>query len=367
MGIYIFTFSYLCVFSLTEMMRKRIKPKIARSGLFIIAFLILFFIAGFRYGLETDYWTYYREFNGLSTRTLEFSFNLLMRMVKFIYNDYNFFLIVFSVITLGLKYISFRKYKFCFSVLLIYYVRFFVQFDLNAIRQGLAISVVFFALEQLKDDNLKNYIILVVIAATIHNAVLILLVFPLLKKMNLTIAKVVIGLGVAVIFRLYFLDKLILIFRKYIQFVFSSDISVISKLQYILNNDSSNAFALLPYIRIILPTLCLFYLTRETANAFFFKAYYIGGIINIAFFGLDTVGFRLAAYFLVAEILIIGDLYNTVIPVQDGLSTLRRVERKVDVGKLLALLMVIFCDMWTFFALLGSSKTLVPFQTFFGK
>ena len=330
------------------------------KGLYIFAFLVLFFIAGFRYGLETDYWTYYHEFYGLSSRELEFTFNLLMQAVKVIANDYNFFLIIFSLITLGLKYKSFSKYRFCFSVLLIYYVRFYVQFDLNAIRQGLAIAIVFFALEQLNKNDLKKFFILVIIAATIHNSALVLLVLPLLRKIKISTVGMIISLAAAIVFRLMFLDKLIINYSKYLQFVFSSDISLISNLQYILNTDTSNAFALLQYVRIILPTICLFYLTKDTSNELFFKSYLIGAIVNIAFFGLDTIGYRLAAYFLAAEILIMGDLYNTVIPIKYG-------KGKVNLTKLILLFLVVFCDMWTFFALLGSSETLVPFRTFLGQ
>lgn len=357
MEIYIVVFAYLGIFSMLEMMRKKIKPQIISRVFYILSFLMLFFIAGFRYGLETDYWTYYREFNGISGRSLEFTFVLLMQAVKMLANNYNVFLIIFSIITLGIKYKSFSKYKFCFSVLFVYYVRFFVQFDLNAIRQGLAIAVIFFALEKLKDGDLKKYIILILVAATIHTSSLILLVLPLFQNLKLTTPRVLITLGIAITFRLICLDKVIVLFSKYLPFVFTSDVSLISNLQYILNNDTSNAFAFLPYIRIVAPTICLFFLTRKTDNELFYKSYLVGAIVNIAFFGLDTIGFRLAAYFLAAEIIIMGNLYNSIFPVRYG-------KTRTDIKKLSLLFIVLFCDIWTFFALLESSATLVPFRTF---
>lgn len=340
------------------MTRTRIRPKFAWKGLYIFAFLVLFYIAGFRYGLETDYWTYYHEFTGISTRKLEFSFNLFMQTVKTLVNNYNVFLMVFSAVTLGLKYRSFSKLKFCYSALLIYYVRFFVQFDLNAIRQGLAIAIVFFALENLKEENNKKFIVLILIAASVHNSALVLLILPIFKYLKLTMSRVLLSLVMAIVFRLVILDKVVISFARFLPLVFTSDISIIRSMQYILNNDTSNVFDLFPYIRIILPTICLFYLTRKTTNELFFKSYLIGAIINIAFFGLDTVSYRLAAYFLVAEILIIGEIYSTVIPVRYG-------KGKLNIKKISALFVVIFCDIWTFFALLRSSETLVPFKTFF--
>ena len=358
MGIYLFAFLYLLLFSALEMTRKRIKPEKAKTIAFIFGVVLLIYIAGFRYGLETDYWVYYREFNGESTRKLEFSFNLLMQIVKLFTDNYNVFLIIFSVITLSLKSRIFSRYNFCFTVLLIYYVRFFVQFDLNTIRQGLAIAIVFYALEELKKDKLKPFFIIIVIAATIHTSALILLILPLFRKMNLSMTKIIIGFGLAALFRIVFLDKIILLFKQYLPFVFSSNSSVISNLQYILNNDTSIQFELLSYIRIIVPTICLFYLTKGTKNELFFKTYFIGSVLNIALFGLDTVGFRLAAYFMSAEVLIMGDIYNNVVS-----SSIN--ETRIDLKKIIAFSAIVFCDMWTFFSLLGSSETLVPFRTFF--
>ena len=361
MGIYIFVFFYLCIFSILEMMRKRIKPTAVRKGLYVFAFLMMFFIAGFRYGLETDYWTYYREFYGESKRTLEFTFATLMQIVKALTGNYNVFLIVFSAITMAFKYKAFKGYKFCFSVLLIYFVRFFVQFDLNAIRQGLAIVVVFFALEQLRKEEIKKYILLILLATTIHAPAIILLVLPFLRKLKLSTLKVIFSIVIATVFRFYLLEKMIPLFNRFLPAIVSSNITVVHHLVYILrNNTTSDAIAVMSYIRIIIPVICLYYLTRNTSNSLFFKSYYVGAIFNIAFLGLDTIGFRLAAYFYAAEILMMGDLYNSVIPTKRG-------EVKTRIRKFIPLFSVLFCDMWTFFSLLSASETLVPFRTFFGQ
>lgn len=361
MGIYLFVFFYLCFFSLLEMMRKKIRPTNVRKILYIFAFLLLFFIAGFRYGLEADYWTYYYEFYGESERTLEFAFSALMRIVKFLTGNYNVFLIIFSAITMSLKYNAFKGYKFCFSVLLIYFVKFFIQFDLNAIRQGLAIAVVFFALEHLRNEETKKFVLLIVIATTIHAPAIILLVLPFLRKLKLSISTVVLGIVIAVVFRFYILERMIPLFDGFIPYILSSNVTVVHHLVYILRNDTtSDAVAVLSFIRIIIPVICLYYLTRNTSNSLFFKSYYVGAIFNILFLGLDTIGFRLAAYFYAAEILMMGDLYNSLIPEKIG-------EVRIRIRTLIPLFAVLFCDMWTFFSLLSVSENLVPFRTFLGQ
>ena len=151
------------------------------------------------------------------------------------------------------------------------------------------------------------------------------------------------------------------LFNRFLPAIVSSNITVVHHLVYILrNNTTSDAIAVMSYIRIIIPVICLYYLTRNTSNSLFFKSYYVGAIFNIAFLGLDTIGFRLAAYFYAAEILMMGDLYNSVIPTKRG-------EVKTRIRKFIPLFSVLFCDMWTFFSLLSASETLVPFRTFFGQ
>ena len=360
MAIYLFAFAYLCFFSIFELMRKEIKPRIAKELAFVFIFFILFYLAGFRYELETDYYAYYREFYDLNSRTMEFSFSLLVRIIKFFTNNYNVFLIVFSILSMGLKYRVFSKFHYCFSLLLIYYVRFFVQFDLNAIRQGLAIVFVFFALNSIKRNDIKTYCIYILIATTIHVSAIILLILPLFRKVKLSWTKVIATICFAILFRLYLLDKIIVIFSRYLPAVFSSQNKLISGLQYVLNNSTEKSFDLLSYIRIILPTICMFYLVKKTENELLFKSYLIGTFINLLFYGMDTISFRLAAYFFSAEILIMGNLYKTVIP--------KRISSgKVNLAKLASLGLIIFCDMWTFFSLLQTSETLVPFRNFITK
>lgn len=357
MGIYLFIFTYICFFSVFELLRRKIEPQSWKKAFYIIAFVMLFYVSGFRYGLETDYWTYYNDFYGLSSRTLERGFYLFMQGIKHIWNNYNFFLIIIAFLLMTLKYKAFSKYKFCFSVLLIYYVRFFVQFDLNAIRQGLAMSVTFFAFEELRKHDIKKYVILVLFASMIHSSALVLLVLPFLTEIHLSMTRVVGILILSILFRLYLLDKGILYFGKYLPAIFTSNFSPTRNLQYILNNSTANAYELLPYLRIIVPTICLYFLTKKTTNELFYKSYLLGAVTNLAFFGMDTIGFRLAAYFFAVEICIMGDLLIDVLPIKN--ETL-----KPNVRKLLLLIIVIFCDMWTFFALLLNSETLVPYRTF---
>ena len=183
MAIYLFVAGYLVFFALVQSMGKE-KVRGLYNLYGIICFLI-FLIAGCRYGLETDYWHYNDIFNGNSEQTVETGFLLLIKLVKLFTNNFNFFLVIVAALSFGTKAKLMGQFKYCFLIMLSYYLKYYVLFELNAIRQGLSLAIVLIAVTKLVEGNKKKFVILALIASTIHASSAFILLALLFEKKTL--------------------------------------------------------------------------------------------------------------------------------------------------------------------------------------
>ena len=328
MVIYVFPLILLTLFSSLELLDKHVKNQ---RIIFVMLCILLLCISGFRYGLETDYWHYYYIFHGiLKASNIEIAYTLLNKIIYAVTHNFNIFCFIIAIVSMGLKGWIFDKMKYPFMALLCYYLRFYVLFELNAIRQGLAITFILLAYIAIDKKNIKKYIVFSII---------------------------VIIYMAALIFRIFLFDQTIVFLQGFATFINGSSNGVIKGTQYIINSgDKMQSFGILNYIRIILPGLALYYLQKKDNKPFFYNIYFWGSIINIMFLGLDTIGFRLASNFYVVECFILCDIINSNV----GIFRLRKFKLK----QALCFGAIAFCDIWSFVATLISSSTLIPYTTF---
>lgn len=355
MAIYVFSLILLAFFSILELLNKSIKNK---RTIFIVLCILLLCISGFRYGLETDYWHYNNIFYGIEkSSSLEVAYTLLNKIIYALTHSFNVFCLTVAIISVGLKGWIFNKMKYPFTVLLCYYLRFYVLFELNAMRQGLAITFVMLAYISLEREEVKKYFAFSAIAILFHSSAVVVFLAPIVKKINLNAYKLVIVYFAAVIFRTFFFDQAIMFLQKFSFFINGSSNGVIKGVQYIINSgDKMQAFDTLNYIRIIVPGISLYYLQKKTDSHMFFNLYFLGSVLNIIFLGLDTIGFRLASNFYVVECFILSDVISS----HPGIFNVRKFKCK----QALFLGMIAFCDVWSFTSTLISSSTLTPYNTF---
>ena len=355
MVIYVFPLILLTLFSSLELLDKHVKNQ---RIIFVMLCILLLCISGFRYGLETDYWHYYYIFHGiLKASNIEIAYTLLNKIIYAVTHNFNIFCFIIAIVSMGLKGWIFDKMKYPFMALLCYYLRFYVLFELNAIRQGLAITFILLAYIAIDKKNIKKYIVFSIIAILFHSSAIVIFIAPILKKMNLNAYKIVIIYMAALIFRIFLFDQTIVFLQGFATFINGSSNGVIKGTQYIINSgDKMQSFGILNYIRIILPGLALYYLQKKDNKPFFYNIYFWGSIINIMFLGLDTIGFRLASNFYVVECFILCDIINSNV----GIFRLRKFKLK----QALCFGAIAFCDIWSFVATLISSSTLIPYTTF---
>lgn len=158
--------------------------KINQKNIYIISCIVLIgliLFAGFRGEVGTDYREYIRfwenlnpisSFNAFYYPNFEIGYKVLFSTLKFFTDSNIVFLIVnafFALVPLflGLKRVLDRYY---FFALLIYYSIFFIPYDLNGMRQAIAMSFFIFALPYFFEKKYFKVLIITFLAALMHSS-----------------------------------------------------------------------------------------------------------------------------------------------------------------------------------------------------
>lgn len=160
------------------------------------ALLICFplaFIAGIRYNVGTDFNTYSKWFNLAKLYPLNYYINYsergfiyLITIISFLTNSNEIYFFIVEYLTLLFVVMAFFKLKKDIGVaepLFIYYLLVY-HASFNIMRQVLALSIIIFALSYLLEKKYKIYIILCLVASTIHQTSIICLLFVLYPLMH---------------------------------------------------------------------------------------------------------------------------------------------------------------------------------------
>lgn len=355
MAIYLIILFYLLLNVIFEMAHIQVKPKIIAYLLIVV---ILIMVAGLRYGLETDYWHYYDIFHGIvQPPTLEIGFSSLIFITKIFTNSYVIFCLILALIGLGIVSGVIYQFKYPFIMLLCYYARFYVLFNLNAVRQGIAVAFIFLGIYYLtnKDDK-KIYIFLVLLATLFHASSILVLPCVLLKNRDIKPRVMIILYSLALFFRFYLFNGVISSFSPFINLVVDSDNSLIHGAQYIINSgDKMQGMNYFSFIQIIVTSIALYFLQRNTKDHRLFKMYFIGSLINIIFWGLNTISFRVPADFYLTECFIL----NAVFERQKFIS------KNTNIMSIIWLIIVLAFNISSLITLFNTSATLVPYRSVF--
>ena len=357
MAVYLILLGLLLITAILELFHIRI-IKEQHQAIYWGLIIALVLVAGLRYGLEEDYWHYYHVFNGTEqVSSLELGFKLFNSVIHIFFKNYGVYCFIVAIISMGIKGKYFGKLKYPFIALLCYYLRFYVLFELNAIRQGMAMAFVIIAIYYLINNDKGKYCLFTVIALSFHSSAVCVLLVPFIKKVRLKLKHILFIYCGCLIFRLVFFNDVIASFAPYISGVLGSTNNLIHGLQYIINSgDKMQEMNYFSLARVIIPGICLYFITNK-ANQVYYDLYFTGSVLNLLFWGLDTIAFRIPAVFYIFEVYILNDAL-----VEQKLFG----KRKKDWIFTVCLFCVAFCDIWTFASYLIDSRTLIPYRTVFG-
>ncbi|WP_031425085.1 EpsG family protein [Flavimarina sp. Hel_I_48] len=172
--------------------------------------VILIAVAGLRYKVGGDTLSYYEDFQELpflNEITFQNLFNfkyspfwiLLSSLSKTLINNFVFFQIIHaSFINIVLFRFIKRYTPFKFTAVLIYYIFAYLYFNMEVMRESLAIAMLLIAYPYFMKKNWQAYYLFIAVAILFHNSALLLLILPLFRNSKLSLSNVII-LGIVVI------------------------------------------------------------------------------------------------------------------------------------------------------------------------
>jgi hypothetical protein len=163
-----------------------------------LAFGLIILIGGLRYKVGADWGMYeylFDDINSLSDifdkreEKLYVFFNYLLKQV---YNNYSFFIFILFSFSFSLKYYIIKLYSpDVFLSLMIYIFGVFLIYDLNGLRQGMAMAFVLLSIPLIVNNKFFYFLLIVMIGSLFHVSAIIFLPFYFLAKIKISNKKII--------------------------------------------------------------------------------------------------------------------------------------------------------------------------------
>lgn len=159
-----------------------------------LGLLIPILISGFRYGVGTDYFNYVNIFNGhiemdLKTYTdingvAETGYFILEKVSYSLMGDARLVFLSTAFLTIAFFYLGMKRYQLRYPGLVFFlYLLTIFPATMNAVRQGVAMSIMFYAFTFVLDKKPLKYTLLTLTAGLFHISALLLLPFYFIGRL----------------------------------------------------------------------------------------------------------------------------------------------------------------------------------------
>lgn len=286
------------------------KSNLQKRLIFTAALILPCLLAGLRYDVGTDYFTYLQAFEiiklGGETRWehVEFGFYLLNVILNKLNLPPESIFFVSSFITLFFIYNGISNneiIKYSFLAPFIFYLMFF-QASFNTIRIIMAVSIFFYNIRYIKERDFKKYFIFTMLASSIHLSAIVTLpvyfMYNFLVKSNRSLEKNLVYLLVAII-----ISSIGPVIEYVVNITGYQELSYY--LKYTMLNESDNSLffkKILMYAPIILVGYLKpnYHKDQKVNENLYFSLLIIGIIIDVFSSFNATYLNRLSYYFLVS-------------------------------------------------------------------
>lgn len=236
---------------------------------------ILFIFSSLRFGIGTDYYSYYNYFENLPyvKEKFEFLYHVLNLGTKFLFNNPQSIFVISSGITLFIIYVTTMKYSINPGFTIIIFIFGFFYFDsLNIVRQYIAVAITTYSTHRYLLDKQKNikFIIGVLCASLFHTSALLAVSFIVIKRIKI--------LGLATNFIVLFLTSVIFLSADVESIIFETIGRIPFLNEYIVYNDfnddiQSTPWDLIVYLVIYLIGVFVYKYKKDKSNTLYFKFY----------------------------------------------------------------------------------------------
>lgn len=297
----------------------------ALSKKIIIFFFCIIFIllGGFRWNTGTDWIPYHDAFQAASTYydavqtpySFEWGFGMMNYIIKGLFDSYTIFLLIFSFITIYVKYKVISNKLFLSYGLFSFYLFFCYSIgDIVATRQSLAVSITFFSLLFIIKRQFWVFLLCIVVATLIHRSSIIFLFSYFVYHLNLSrkslfivfISSILIGFGMGqakfVLFEIPFLSNFSFLTS------YQNKIDLYNELgEVAYGSVSSNLINILGMLKKLIFILPLIYLRKNnnSIGARLLNIVVFGSVIYFVLGAIASDFKRLNTFFEIIEILVV--------------------------------------------------------------
>lgn len=329
------------------------KTSLANKLTYGILSLFLIMLVGFRYGLETDYWSYYALFNRpniLSDTGMEIGFrwyNYLFKKLTAL--NFNAYITCTAFIFTGIKTYLFSKTRHPFVSMALYVSVFMIMNELNAMRQGMALMWIMVGVYHLSKDRIKTFVLCVLVACSFHLSSVLAFIILLLYKIKFSSVKqYLICLAIAFVVRLAFFTVFIEAVQTAFSFIPGASARLISKLLRYFADTSSFQVSIGLIRKLLMFSIVLYCGKKEAVNSIYTKICFFAAITSVTFSGVAVIAYRLP---LVFDAFSVFAYTNSI--------------KKLTWNNFYLFVLVLFICAGTYFQTLFQSESAVPYRTYF--
>lgn len=310
MAIYLSVFILLIVLALSELLLKNEK-------IIFISSSLLALMAGLRFHTGYDFQSYekfYREVDQISevingSIDAEPGYLLLNYIFSSVGLNFYYFILIFSVFSIGLLAYFLSKYtKYPTIFLLYYYVRFFLVRDMGQIRSAIACIILLYAIPYILKKEPMKFFIIVFVASLFHISAWF---FVIAYLFNNKFKKITLKSISLMVLACSFIGVIVQIPKLYIWAVPDRYISYFTNPVYTQGKWIMNPILWMQIGILIGSILCYHSNNKEEKTMFegALKIYLVSSLILLAAGNLGTVGGRISTLFATTEILIVPYLF----------------------------------------------------------
>ena len=273
-------------------------------------FLSLALTMTLRFDIGFDYWSYesiYKECAALpfaQTMTAhwkEAGFYLVTTLLAKLGVHYHVYLFIFNLAMVGcVLYVATRYSKNWYLSIFLFITLHFMAHDMNFLRQSMAACIAFLGWKYLKEGSFLKYALVIVLAATFHVSVLIML--PAYFFLRLPFHRIALGaIGVCTLVG-YF------VFNPLVELALKLDLPYMRYVNTIWGQGSSFSFVIFPLL--VLLFAVLFYkklLAKDTSNSILLYAMVYNAIIYLFITKMFIIE-RFSVYFFMYIMLLLPEI-----------------------------------------------------------
>ena len=275
--LFIFGFSALCSYD------SRYLRICSNQIIFSLLSLLLLLLAGFRYGIETDYWSYAKIFKSSENPGIEPLFYSIITFTKtFLADNYNTFVFLIAFVSVSLKLFFFSKLKQPVVALFIYFCFFYIMCEWNVIRQGTAVSFLLWSSKYAKERRPIPFFLLIIFATGLHISSIVFMPVYFLCGKSISVKNVIVYilffLVVKYLLYAYILTKLISLSTFFLGGTLSE---FMQRLLVYLNDDATSIITIGFLRRIAILSVFMIMNNSKKITNFYFQVYLMGFFIYI--------------------------------------------------------------------------------------